>query len=68
MKTIKIEDILAERLDKNKNALSIDTRQNLANVVLRQGLNFLEKFGYEELLKIPAPSVTYENKRLDSAR
>jgi hypothetical protein len=67
MKAIKIEDILADRLDYYKDSLSIDTRQNLANTVLRKGLDFLESFGYEELLKILPPGDSSENKRLDSA-
>lgn len=43
-----------ERLDTQKEKFSLDTRQNLANTIMRKGLDFLERFGYEKLLKIPS--------------
>jgi hypothetical protein len=52
-KAIKIQGDLVARIDAQKEKFSLDTRQNLANTVMRKGLDFLEKFGYEELLKIP---------------
>lgn len=53
-KPIKIKGSLVGRLDRQCKELSLSTLQNLANTVMRKGLDFLENFGYDELLKIPA--------------
>lgn len=66
-KAIKIQGDLVERIDAQKEKFSLDTRQNLANTVMRKGLDFLEKFGYEELLKIPS-SKSHAERQLDTSR
>ncbi|MGY5852443.1 MAG: hypothetical protein RTU92_02625 [Candidatus Thorarchaeota archaeon] len=54
MKAIKINDDLVGRLDEVRERLSLGTRQNAANTLLRKSLDYEKWRGYEELLKIPA--------------
>lgn len=52
--TVKLKEKLTERLDLKQNELAFDTRTNLVEVVIRKGLDFLDEFGYDALLKIPS--------------
>ena len=47
-------DDLVRRLDVKKTELGIDTRTNLIDTILLKGLDFIDHFGYEKLLKIPS--------------
>jgi hypothetical protein len=62
-KATKIEESLVDRIDEQREKFSLDTRQNLTNTLVRKGLDFLENFGYEKLLKIPSG----KNNEMDEA-
>ena len=69
MTTIKLRSTpLIERLDQKQAELSLDTRTNLVEVLLRKGLDFLDSYGYDSLLRIPNLSDINEDKRMDSPR
>jgi hypothetical protein len=51
---IKIKKELVVRVDQQADEFRLGTRQNLANTLIRKGLDFLETNGYEALLKIPS--------------
>ena len=52
--TIKLKGAIIERLDLKQSELALDTRTNLVEVLLRKGLDYLDNFGYDGLLKIPS--------------
>ena len=43
---------LIDRLDKKQAELNLDTRTNLVSVLLRKGLDYLDKYGYDRFIKI----------------
>ena len=45
---------LVRRIDQQREYLCIDTRTNFIETLLRKSLDFVEKHGYEKLLKIPS--------------
>jgi len=51
-KAIKISENLIERIDDQRNKYALGTRQNLTNTLVRKGLDYLEKNGYEALIKL----------------
>jgi len=66
-RAIKINETLVGRLDAQLHKYSLGTRQNLANTLIRKGLDVMESQGYEELLKLPNQEKN-EARELDSTR
>ena len=50
---VKIDGDLVERLDAACGQFSISTRQSLTNTIVRKGLDYLLRYGYDALLKLP---------------
>lgn len=64
-RAIKINETLVKRMDDQCLKYSLGTRQNVANTLIRKGLEIMESKGYEELLKLPGS--LSETGQLDTA-